>query len=65
VDLSTDGVNAVLKKVNSARLPDFDYENRLKSLLEHLGEKREDVILYMERLRNMESELYERMRANR
>lgn len=67
VDVSPDGVNAVLDKVIAARVPDYDYEDRLKSLLERLVEKgkREDVIRHAERLRNLSGvqELYERLRA--
>jgi hypothetical protein len=68
VDVSPDGVNAVLAKVIAARVPDYDYEDRLKALLERLVEKgkRDDVILYAERLRNLPGiqELYERVRAH-
>jgi hypothetical protein len=67
VDVSPDGVNSVLDMVIAARLPDHDYEDRLKSLLERLVEKnkRADVIRYAERLRNLKGvqELYERLRA--
>jgi hypothetical protein len=64
VDVSPDGVNVVLAKVISARVPDFDYQDQLKALLERLAEKgmRDDVIRYAERLRNLPGvqELYER-----
>jgi hypothetical protein len=67
VDVSPDGVNEVLDKVIAARVPDFDYEDRLKSLLERLKEKgkREAVIKYAERLRNLPGVqgLYERWRT--
>ena len=67
VDVSPDGVSAVLEKGISARVPDYDYQDRFKSLLERLVEKgkREDVIQYAERLQNLSGiqELYERLRG--
>jgi hypothetical protein len=55
VEVSPEGVTAVLGKVIEAHVPYFDFEDRLKSLLFRLAEKgkKQDVILYAERLRSL------------
>jgi hypothetical protein len=52
-DVSPDGVSRVLGKVIDGGVPAFDFEDRLKSLLLRLVDKgkRQDVILYADRLR--------------
>ncbi len=55
VETSPDGVSAVLGRMIQAHVPDFDYEDHLKTLLRILVEKgkKEDVISYAERLRSL------------
>lgn len=36
VEASPDGVSAVLRKMTEARIPDFDYQDQLRNLLEPL-----------------------------
>jgi hypothetical protein len=53
VNVSPDGVSAILGKAIESRAPSFDFEDRLKSLLRQLAGKgrKQDAILYAERLR--------------
>ena len=53
VNVSPDGVSAILGKAIESRVPSFDFEDRLKSLLRQLAGKgrKQDAILYAERLR--------------
>ena len=53
VEVSPDGVSSVLGKAIESRIPSFDFDNRLKSLLLRLAERGKDVILYAERLRGL------------
>jgi len=47
------GVSSVLGEAIKLRIPSFDFEDRLKSLLLRLAKKGKDVILYAERLRSL------------
>ena len=53
VEVSPNGVSAVLSKAIEKHVPAFDFEDRLKSLLLRLAEKgnKQEVILYAEKLR--------------
>ena len=55
VDVSPDGVSSVLARVIKSRVPDFDYKDQLMELLRALAAKgkKQDVISYAERLRNL------------
>ena len=48
-------MSAILGKLVAANVPFYDYEDRLKTLLERLVEKgkKSDVIAYAERLRGL------------
>jgi hypothetical protein len=53
VEVSPDGVSAVLRKMTELRIPDFDYKDQLRKLLEILLSKgkRNEVIFHAERMR--------------
>jgi hypothetical protein len=53
--VSTEGVSAVLNLMTATRVPDFDYEDRLKTLVRALAERgrKQDAILYADRLRGL------------
>jgi len=55
VELSPDGVSVVLGKAIETRIPSFDFEDHIKSLLLGLAEKgkKTDAIQYAERLRSL------------
>lgn len=65
VEVSPGGVSTVLGKVVEAHVPSYDFEDRLKSLLLRLAEKgrKQDVILYAERLRSLSGmqDLFDRL----
>jgi hypothetical protein len=55
VNTSPDGVSVVLDAMIKTRMPEFDDEGRLKTLLRTLVDKgkKDDVIIYAERLRSL------------
>jgi hypothetical protein len=55
VDASPDGVSVVLSRMTKTRVPDFDYNDQLKTLLLALADKgkKENVIAHAERLRSL------------
>lgn len=55
VEVSPDGVSAVLGKVLDAHVPVYDYQDRLATLLERLVEKgkKADVIAFAEKVRGL------------
>ncbi len=55
VEKSPVGVSAVLGKMIEGGVPEFDYDDKLKTLLRILAEKgqKQDVLLYAERLRSI------------
>lgn len=65
VEVSPDGVSAVLGRVLEAHAPFYDYQDRLKTLLERLVEKgkKQDVIAFAEKLRSLKGipELFDRL----
>lgn len=55
VPTSPDGVSVVLRSMTEARIPDFDYQDKLKTLLRELAKhgKRQEAIFHAERLRSL------------
>lgn len=55
VEISPDGVSAVLRKMTELRIPDFDYQDQIRNLLESLvvKGKRDEVVFHAERMRTL------------
>ena len=55
VEVSPDGVSAVLRKMTELRIPDFDYQDQIRKLLESLvvKGKRDEVVFHAERMRTL------------
>lgn len=55
VEASPDGVSAVLRNMTELRIPDFDYRDQIRNLLETLMTKgkREEVVFHAERMRTL------------
>jgi hypothetical protein len=55
VEVSPDGVSSVLRKMTELRIPDFDYQDQIRNLLESLMTKgkRSEVVFHAERMRTL------------
>jgi hypothetical protein len=55
VEVSPDGVSSVLRKMTELRIPDFDYQDQIRNLLESLMTKgkRNEVVFHAERMRTL------------
>jgi hypothetical protein len=55
IEVSPDGVSAVLRKMTELRIPEFDYQDQIRKLLESLvlKGKRDEVVFHAERMRTL------------